>query len=94
MEYPLLLIQQLIVIVLYFHINKTITKIGICAFIFVYFLTVYYWIQGPEWFLQILIVRMKSLKNLSFDLESVQKKSFLAENLSIAKKSTIFLQFL
>ena len=57
LEYPLLLIQQITVICLYFHINKTLSKIGTFAFLVVYFLTVYSWLQSPEWFLQILIVR-------------------------------------
>jgi len=55
LEYPLLLIQQITVICLYFHINKTLSKIGTFAFLVVYFLTVYSWLQSPEWFLQILI---------------------------------------
>ena len=78
LEYPLLLIQQITVLTLFFRIHKTFSNAGICVFFCVYLVIVYSWLQSPAWFLQILIV--STIQN-SFADKGVASQSVFAHTL-------------
>ena len=63
LEYPLLIIQQLLLINMHMRINNLMSSTGIVSFLILYFATIYNWVQGPAWLLQILIVCLTQLAN-------------------------------
>ena len=56
LEYPLLLIQQLLLVSMYLKLNKLSSNLGVSALIIAYLGILYQATLGPSWFLVTLIV--------------------------------------
>ena len=56
LEYPLLLIQQLLLVSMYLRLNKLTSNLGIPALIIAYLAILYQATLGPSWLLVTLIV--------------------------------------
>lgn len=56
LEYPLLLIQQLLLVSMYLRLNKLSSNLGVSALIIAYLGILYQATLGPSWLLVTLIV--------------------------------------
>ena len=64
LEYPLLLIQQLLLVSMYLKLNKLSSNLGVSALIIAYLGILYQATLGPSWFLVTLIVSTQKLSGL------------------------------
>ena len=70
LEYPLLLIQQLLLVSMYLRLNKLTSNLGIPALIIAYLAILYQASLGPSWLLVTLIVSTNNENRLELDSKS------------------------